>query len=103
MSELDAASLAGSLPIDGKVVQRSPVFPAFPDREPGIEVNVSKAAVEPVWHLPGMAERFGISEDLLRRALFEGPPLPFPLLFSFSSLTTTLPHPQRPAACTPSS
>jgi len=26
----------------------------------GVEVAVSKAAVEPVWYLPGVAERFGM-------------------------------------------
>jgi len=36
-----------------------------------VEINVSKAAVEPVWYLPGVAERFKISESFLRRALFE--------------------------------
>ena len=38
---------------------------------PGGEVNVTKAAVDPVWHLPGVAERFGVNESTLRRALFE--------------------------------
>ncbi len=32
---------------------------------------VTKAAVEPVWHLPGVAQRFGCSENDLRRVLFE--------------------------------
>jgi GTP cyclohydrolase II len=32
---------------------------------------VTKAAIEPVWYLPGMAERFGIDESDLRRCLFE--------------------------------
>lgn len=31
---------------------------------------VSKAAIEPVWYLPGIAERFGCSETTLRQALF---------------------------------
>lgn len=35
------------------------------------EINVSKAAVDPVWYLPGIAERFGVEESLLRRTLFE--------------------------------
>src|ERR1044072_6036921 len=35
------------------------------------DVAVTKAAVEPVWYLPGIAERFGVSEDKLRRTLFE--------------------------------
>lgn len=33
---------------------------------------MSKVAVEPVWNLEGMGRRFGISEELLRRSLFEG-------------------------------
>lgn len=31
---------------------------------------VTKAAIEPVWHLPGVAERFGVNERTLRDALF---------------------------------
>ena len=34
-------------------------------------VRVTKAAVEPVWFLPGIAQRFGVSESDLRRGLFE--------------------------------
>ncbi len=33
--------------------------------------SVTKVAVEPVWWLPGVAERFKVSEADLRRALFE--------------------------------
>lgn len=32
---------------------------------------VTKVAIEPVWHLPGVASRLGISEEVLRQALFE--------------------------------
>lgn len=35
------------------------------------EVNVTKIAMEPVWYLPGIAKRFGVAEQDLRRALFE--------------------------------
>ncbi|KAJ7170725.1 cyclohydrolase [Mycena crocata] len=69
MSELDDAVRRGDLVVDGKVVLNSRPLPGVD--APGVEVTVSKAAVEPVWHLPGVAERFGISEPLLRRALFE--------------------------------
>ena len=31
---------------------------------------VTKAAIEPVWYLPGVAERFGCTESALREALF---------------------------------
>ena len=35
------------------------------------DVRVTKAAIEPVWYLPGIAERFGVRENALRRSLFE--------------------------------
>lgn len=35
------------------------------------EVAVTKIAIDPVWWLPGIAERFGTSEKALRRTLFE--------------------------------
>jgi hypothetical protein len=35
------------------------------------QLMVTKAAVEPVWYLPGIAKRFGVEELTLRRALFE--------------------------------
>ncbi|NKB61632.1 MAG: GTP cyclohydrolase II [Gammaproteobacteria bacterium] len=35
------------------------------------EVNVIKIAIEPVWYLPGIAERFNTDEHALRRTLFE--------------------------------
>jgi GTP cyclohydrolase II len=37
----------------------------------GGEVAVIKAAIDPVWYLPGVAERFGVKESALRRTLFE--------------------------------
>jgi len=72
MTELDLANSTGSIEVDGKIVTKSQILPAFPNNDPGIEVNTYKAAIEPVWHLPGLAKRFDVSEELLRRALFEG-------------------------------
>jgi len=72
MTELDLANHTGSIEVDGKIVTKSQILPAFPNNDPGIEVNTFKAAIEPVWHLPGLAKRFEVSEELLRRALFEG-------------------------------
>jgi GTP cyclohydrolase II len=72
MTELDIANSTGSIEVDGKIVVKSQTLPAFPQNNPGIEVNTFKAAIEPVWHLPGLAKRFEVSEELLRRALFEG-------------------------------
>lgn len=35
------------------------------------EIRVTKAAIDPVWYLPGIAARFGVAESELRRRLFE--------------------------------
>jgi len=59
LREISDAVDAGRLKIDGKVLY---------DRR---DVAVTKAAVDPVWWLPGVAERFAVSEQALRRTLFE--------------------------------
>ncbi len=59
LGEINEAIAAGRLQVDGKIVH-----------ETG-DVAVTKAAVDPVWYLPGIAERFGVSEQALRRTLFE--------------------------------
>lgn len=59
LPELRDAIQLGRIKEDGVVVRA------------GGEVSVSKAAVDPVWYLPGVAQRFGVSEGALRRALFE--------------------------------
>ena len=38
---------------------------------PSGEASVVKAAIEPVWYLPGIAARLGTTETALRRALFQ--------------------------------
>ena len=64
LSELDESARRGELNIDGRVVL--PTRPlrnadgSVSDADPGVEVTTSKAAVEPVWYLPGVAERFGM-------------------------------------------
>ena len=52
---------------------------------------VTKAAIEPVWHLPGVAHRFGCSETDLRRALFEETGGMYPELVTRSDLEVFLP------------
>ena len=52
---------------------------------------VTKAAIEPVWHLPGVAQRFGCSEGALRRALFEETGGMYPELVTRSDLDVFLP------------
>jgi hypothetical protein len=51
LPELEASVKAGRLVPDGKICLN----------ETG-ELAVTKFAVEPVWYLPGVAERFGIGE-----------------------------------------
>jgi hypothetical protein len=64
LSEIDEASRKGTIPIDGKIVLKSrPLLNADSTEstaDPGVEIVSSKAAVEPVWYLPGVAERFGM-------------------------------------------
>jgi GTP cyclohydrolase II len=52
---------------------------------------VTKIAVEPVWWLPGVAERFGVAETALRRALFEETGGMYPELVTRSDLEVFLP------------
>jgi len=59
LSEINEAIAAGRIKVDGTVVH-----------ETG-DVAVTKAAIDPVWYLPGIAERFGVTETALRRTLFE--------------------------------
>lgn len=72
MHELDEAVRQGRLNTDGKIVTHSQPLPAHPEIDPGVEINTFKAAIEPVWYLPGLADRLNVQEDLLRRSLFEG-------------------------------
>lgn len=53
--------------------------------------QVTKAAIEPVWYLPGVARRFGCSETDLRRALFEETGGMYPELVTRSDLDVFLP------------
>src|SRR2546423_1813498 len=52
---------------------------------------VTKIAIEPVWWLPGVAKRFGVSEADLRRALFEETGGMYPELVTRSDLEVFLP------------
>lgn len=77
--ELHTAMQKGRLVPDGKILN-----------ELG-DVVVTKAAIEPVWYLPGIAERFKISESRLRRTLFEQTAGMFPELVTRSDLDVFLP------------
>ncbi len=55
------------------------------------EIRVTKAAIDPVWHLPGLAARFGVAEADLRRSLFEETGGMFPELVTRPDLEALLP------------
>jgi GTP cyclohydrolase II len=55
------------------------------------EIRVTKAAIDPVWHLPGLATRFGVAEADLRRTLFEETGGMFPELVTRPDIEVFLP------------
>ncbi|HTZ35205.1 MAG TPA: hypothetical protein VMB84_04210, partial [Stellaceae bacterium] len=55
------------------------------------EIRVTKAAIDPVWHLPGLAKRFGLAESDLRHTLFEQTGGMFPELVTRPDLEIFLP------------
>jgi GTP cyclohydrolase II len=58
---------------------------------PSGEIRVTKAAIDPVWHLPGIAARFEVEESALRRTLFEETGGMFPELVTRPDLEVFLP------------
>lgn len=79
MPEIGDAVRAGRLTVDGPVLSENS------------DVRVTKAAIEPVWYLPGIAERFGVAETELRRSLFEHSGGMFTELVTRSDLKVFLP------------
>lgn len=79
MPEVREAIARGRLETDGELLK------------PGGDVVVTKAAIEPVWHLPGIAKRFGTDESSLRRILFEQTGGMFPELVTRGDLDVFLP------------
>lgn len=57
--EIGDAIEAGRLRIDGEIVKENK------------DIRVTKVAIEPVWYLPGVADRLGVEEGELRRILFQ--------------------------------
>jgi GTP cyclohydrolase II len=79
MHELADAIAEGRLKVDAKILRA------------GGSVYVTKAAIEPVWYLPGVAARFGCTEAHLRRTLFEHTAGMFPELVTRNDLEVFLP------------
>ena len=79
MPELKDALAAGRLKADGKILTANG------------DCVVTKAAIEPVWWLPGIAKRFKVEESELRRILFEQTGGMYPELVTRPDLEVFLP------------
>ena len=79
MPELYDAAMKGRLEIDGKIMKKNG------------DLVVTKAAIEPVWYLPGIADRLKVTESDLRQALFEQTGGMFPELITRPDLQVFLP------------
>jgi GTP cyclohydrolase II len=79
LAEVNALLAAGSIVADGEVLHANG------------DISVVKAAIDPVWWLPGIAQRFGVSEPVLRRTLFEQTGGMYPELVTRPDLDVFLP------------
>lgn len=79
LPELQYAIQDGTLKPDGKVLLENG------------DIIITKAAIEPVWYLPGIAERFNVELSELRRTLFEYTGGMFPELVTRPDLNVLLP------------
>jgi GTP cyclohydrolase II len=79
LPEVREALELGRLEEDGSIIRA------------GGEVDVIKAAIDPVWYLPGVAARFGVTESVLRRTLFEQTGGMYPELVTRRDLHVFLP------------
>lgn len=77
--ELNSAISSGRLVPDGDILLANG------------EVKVTKAAIEPVWYLPGIAKRFNCDETTLRYTIFENTGGMFPELITRPDLQVFLP------------
>jgi hypothetical protein len=59
MPELQDSIIKGRLQVDGKILKNNG------------SLVVTKVAIDPVWYLPGIAQRLKINESDLRRILFQ--------------------------------
>lgn len=79
LPEMREAIAKGRLSVDGEVVHESG------------DIAVTKAAIDPVWYLPGIAARFGVSEEKLRHTLFEQTGGMYPELVTRTDMSVFLP------------
>lgn len=69
----------GRLKVDGKIVRENK------------DIKVTKVALDPVWYLPGIAQRLNIDEGELRRILFQETGGMYPELITRPDLKVVLP------------
>lgn len=79
MPELQEAVAKGRLSVDGQILKANN------------SLVVTKVAIDPVWHLPGIAKRLNVSESNLRRALFQQTGGMYPELVTRPDLKVFLP------------
>ena len=79
LPEIHDAIEAGRLSVDGEIVTENR------------DVRVTKIAIDPVWHLPSISERFKIKESTLRKTLFSETGGMFPELVTRPDLEVWLP------------
>ena len=79
MPELQEAVAKGRLSVDGQILKSNG------------SLVVTKVAIDPVWHLPGIANRLSVSESNLRKALFQQTGGMFPELVTRPDLHVFLP------------
>jgi len=79
MPEVRAAIQAGRICVDGAIVAKQG------------NVRVMKAAIDPVWYLPGIAARFGVTESKLRHDIYEQTAGMYPDLVNREDLKVFLP------------
>jgi GTP cyclohydrolase II len=77
--EVKEAIRVGRLKPDGKILLPSGVC------------MIRKAAIEPVWYLPGIAKRFGVEEAVLRQSLFQHTNGMYPELITRTDLKVYMP------------
>jgi len=77
--EVNFGVKSGRLKPDGKILLASG------------QANIKKMAVEPVWYLPEMARRFGITETELRRSMFEETNGMYPELMTRNDIKVFMP------------
>jgi len=77
--ELDESIKAGRIKVDNKIVFANG------------DILCTKAAIDPVWYIPGICKRLGVDENVFRRAIFEQTGGMFPELITRYDLDIFLP------------